>query len=171
MVIVRRKMSSILTVYKVSESRRSEFEHAYLNEKKVAYKRGLFGMKEIITGEAYLYEYLDGAAEQKTDFEMSGFLFIDYFFTFVVLPDDLQAALTASARGEHYHVIEAPLAEKLRTFLETRSPSAAALTTFAEGEGKNEPGYVEALLHTHAQIVEWLRSCTSGTFLVLHLTF
>ncbi len=164
-------MSSILTIYKVTEDRRSEFEHAYANEKKVTYRRGLFGRKEVITGEAYLYEYLDDVAEQKTEFEMSGFVFIDYFFTFVVLPDDLQSALNASAHGEHYHVIDARLAEGIRTFLEASPPSAAALKTFADEEGKKEPEYVEALLSTHAQIVEWLRSCTSGTFLVLHLTF
>ncbi len=164
-------MSSILTAYKLSESHPIAFEHAYANEKRVTYKSGFFGKKEIVTGEAYLWEYLDGIADQKTDFEFSGFLFIDYFFTFLVLPDDLQAALTASGRGEHYYAIDADLAGRIRAFLQKSAPSTAALTSFAEGEGKAEPGYVDALLSTHSQLLAWFGSCTTGSFLVLHLTF
>src|SRR5215216_6372638 len=132
-------MSSILTVYKVSESHRADFEHAYATEKKVTYKSGLFGKKEVVTGEAYLWEYLDGVSVEKTDFEFSGFIFVDYFFTFHVLPDDLQAALIASARGEHYYAIDANLAERIWSFLEVSAPSKPAVTSFAEGEGKMEP--------------------------------
>jgi hypothetical protein len=164
-------MSSILTIYRVDELSRTEFEHAYVNEKKVTYKTGLFGKKEVVTGDQYLWEYLDEAAIEQIDFEYSGFLFIDYFFTFVILPDDLQAELNASARGEHYYLIGSSLASRIRSFLEERTPSAEALTVYANEEGKIEPGYVDALISTHNQIIEWLSSCTKDSFLVLHLTF
>lgn len=164
-------MSSILTVYQMPEARRAAFEHAHANEKTVTYKSGFFGKKEIVTGERYLWEYLDEAAIGKIDFPYSGFLFIEYFFTFLELPDDIQAKLNASALNDHYYLIDAVLAAEILAFLDANAPSAAALASFAESEGRNEPDYIEALLSTHSQIAQWLSTCTGGTFLVLHLTF
>ncbi len=164
-------MSSILTVYRMAESRRLEFENAYADEKKVSYKSGFFGKKEIVTGELFLWEYLDQSALQRIDFEYSGFLFIDYFFSFVVFPEDIQLELNASARGEHYHALDSTLARKIRAFLLSNTPSHDALSLFANEENNMEPGYPEALLSTHNQLIQWLDSCTDGSFIVIHLTF
>ena len=153
------------------ESQHTEFESAYANEKKVTYKSGLFGKKEVVTGERFVWEYLDEAAASKIDFDYSGFLFIDYFFTYVVLPDDIQTRLNSGCRGEHYYLIDSSLASAIRGYLTAHRPSIESLTEYSIGEGKIDREYPDALLSVHDQIVDWMGSCTNGTFLVLHLTF
>ena len=49
-------MSSIATFYILSEASRSAFDDAQRDQKTVAYKRGLFGTKEIVTGDRFLWE-------------------------------------------------------------------------------------------------------------------
>lgn len=85
-------MSSIATFYLLANTKRAEFIDAHRNQKTVTHKRGLFGTKEIVTGDRFLWEYLDSAATDKTDFPFSGFTFIDYFFTFLTasLPKHLE---------------------------------------------------------------------------------
>ena len=90
-------MSSIATFYILSEANRSAFADAQRNQKTVTYNRGLFGTKEIVTGDRFLWEYLDSATTGKTDFDFSGFAFIDYLLSFVTasLPEHLNVALKA----------------------------------------------------------------------------
>ena len=71
-------MSSIATFYILSEASRSAFDDAQRDQKTVTYKRGLFGTKEIVTGDRFLWEYLDSTTAGKTGFDFSGFAFIDY---------------------------------------------------------------------------------------------
>lgn len=142
-----------------------------MNEKKVTYKSGLFGKKEVITGEKFLWEYLDEHSVTKIEFDYSGFLFIDYFFSFVVLPDDIQSRLNSGSRGAHYYLIDFPLASAILNYLTANQPSLESLTEYATGEGKLDIDYPKALLSVHDQVVDWTRSCTKDTFLVLHLTF
>ena len=52
-------MSSFATFYILSEASRSAFGDAQRDQKTVTYKRGLFGTKEIVTGDRFLWEYLD----------------------------------------------------------------------------------------------------------------
>jgi hypothetical protein len=171
MALGRKTMSSILTVYRMAESKRTDFEHAYANEKKVTYKSGFFGKKEMVTGDQFLWEHLDDVAFDKIDFGYSGFVFIDYFFTYVVLPDETRTRLNSASRGEHYYVIDAALASSIRDYLLTHRPSIESLTAFAKEEGKMEDGYPEVLLSTHDQIVELMALPANDIFLVIHLTF
>lgn len=119
-------MSSIATFYLLPETGRAEFTDAHRNQKSITYKRSLFGRKEVITGERFLWEYLDSAATDRTELPFSGFPLIDYLFTFVAtnLPENLQAALSAAAIDEHYYAISADLAAKFAEYLQsyTRVP-------------------------------------------------
>src|SRR5688572_5284513 len=108
-------MSSIATFYVLPESKRAQFTEAHRTE------------KEVTTGERFLWEYLDSATTDKTDFPFSGFVLIDYFFTFVTstLPKDLKTGLAAAAIDEHYYAISRDLAATFAEYLQTHPPGDA----------------------------------------------
>lgn len=167
-------MSSIATFYLLPDSQRAEFDEARRTEKTITYKRTLFGKKEVITGERYLWEYLDAAAPAKTEFPFSGFVFIDYLFTFVAAsaPEDVEAAMRSAAISDHYHVISPSVAATLAAHLQSPPPDADALAEFATEQSPGDiPEYVDALGKAHDFILQWFARVTPGHFGVLHLTF
>ena len=165
-------MSSIATFYLLPETGRAEFLSAHRNQKSVTHKRAFFGTKEVVTGERFLWEYLDTAATQRTAFPMSGFVIVDYLFTFVALPEPLVSALNEGAEDDPYYVITAELATSLAQFLGAHVPSLEALSAFAEESTPDPTGeYAQALLKTHDLLLDWFSRIPAGTFGVLHLTF
>ena len=105
-------MSSIATFYIVSAAKRDSFTEARRTEKTVTYKKGFlgFGSREIVTGDRYLWEFLDLEAASKHDFDHSGFAIVDYFLTFSCqshcrhssrLPP--RQAVTTSSLSTHWH--------------------------------------------------------------------
>jgi hypothetical protein len=166
-------MSSIATFYVLPNSKRVEFAEAHRTEKTVTYKRTLFGRKEVVTGERFLWEYLDSATTDKIDFPFSGFVFIDYFFTFVTstLPKDLETALAGAAVDEHYYAISSDLAATFAEYLQTHPPDDAALSAFAAEQNADDPEYVRALRETHDFILRWFSRIAPGSFGALHITF
>lgn len=165
-------MSSIVTCYILRESQRSEFLEAHRNEKTISYERGFLGIKEVVRGERFLWEYLDCAAAARLEFPFSGFALIDYLFSFVLFPGHLQQAFASAEVDESYYAISADLARALADFLESHLPSSAALIAFVPEEGCGSPGeYADILLNTHDILLDWLRRLSRGYFAVLHITF
>jgi len=166
-------MSCIATFYLLLESQHTEFIAAHRDEKKVTYKSTLFGKKEIVTGEKYLWEYLDDAAKTKEDLPYSGFVLVDYLFVFTTFPEDLDAELTAVEIDEHYTVFSADLASRLAEYFKANPPADKALTTFAAEErpGENATEYAEALREVHGLFLAWMQRVNPGEFGVLHLSF
>jgi hypothetical protein len=167
-------MSSIATFYILPTAKRDSFAEARRTEKTVTYKKGFLGLgrREVVTGERYLWEYLDGESASKHNFPYSGFVMVDYFFTFVPLPEPLQAQLgAASSPDGHYHQFEHSLASSLAGYLEGHSPDHAELAEFASEQGQNASEYVPLLTETHDTLIQWLRRVSPSHFGVLHLTF
>jgi hypothetical protein len=167
-------MSSIATFYIVSAAKRDSFTEARRTEKTVTHKKGIlgFGSREIVTGERYLWEFLDLEAASKHDFDHSGFAIVDYFLTFVQLPEPLQAQLTAAASPDgHYFQFEHSLASAIAGYLESHPPDPAALTGFASGQGQDALEYVPLMTATHHALIQWFRGVSPSQFGVLHLTF
>ena len=167
-------MSSIATFYLLPEAKRAEFTDAHRNQKTVTYKRGLFGTKEIVTGDRFLWEYLDSATTAKTEFDYSGFAFIEYLLTFVIasLAEPLAAALTAAAVDDHYYAISAELAASLGDYLRSHPPDPAALQSFVDENNPNaDEEYVGALRDTHDFLVRWFGTIDPRSFGVIHITF
>lgn len=167
-------MSSIATFYLLPDTKRAEFTDAHRNQKTVTYKRGLFGTKEIVTGDRFLWEYLDSATTDRTDFPYSGFEFIDYFFKFLTasLPKHLESALRSAAIDDHYFAFSADLAASFSEYLNSHPPDLGALSAFAAAhnpDGSKE--YVAALREAHEFVLPWFRSISPGRFGVLHITF
>jgi hypothetical protein len=167
-------MSSTATFYRLSVDQRTEFTTAQRQQKTVQFKRTLFGRKEVITGDRYLWEYLDSAAADRSELPYSGFAFIDYFFSFVCpnLPAPLEAELKQAALDDHYFAFSGDLASRLASYLKAHAPDTAALTTFAQAQDSGHgPDYVACLSGTHDFLVDWFGSVGAGRFGVLHLTF
>ncbi len=167
-------MSSIATFYMIDESDRESFSRAEMNQKTHSMNKGFlgFGRRPVTTGELYLWEYLDDAAADKLDFEYSGFAIIDYFFTYIQFPEEMQSELaTATSSCGHYIRFEPRLANLIVDHLEQSSPDESSLTEFAEESGHEVPEYVAVLIQTHTILIQWLRALSSGQFGVLHLTF
>ncbi|MBI5799779.1 MAG: hypothetical protein HZA92_03500 [Verrucomicrobia bacterium] len=167
-------MSSIATFYILPEAKRAEFTDAHRNQKRVTYKRTLFGQKEVVTGERFLWEYLDAASTDRTDFPFSGFAFIDYFFTFVTstLPKDMESALAGAAVDEHHYAFSAELAASFAEYLRLHPPESAGFSAFAaEHNPSGGAEYVQILRETHDFLVRWFGRIATGTFGVLHITF
>ncbi len=167
-------MSSIATFYLLPEAKRDEFNDAHRNQKTVTYKRGLFGTREIVTGERFLWEYLDSAATARTDFDFSGFAFIDYFFTYLAasLPKNLETAMTRAAVDEHHYLIHAELAKGLGDHLRSHPPDPNELQSFvAENHPDADEEYVNALCETHDFLLRWFATIDPRSFGVIHLTF
>lgn len=166
-------MSSIATFYVLPDSKRAEFTEAHRTEKAVTYKRTLFGRKKVTTGERFLWEYLDSATANKTDFPFSGFAFIDYFFTFATstLPKDLETALFGAALNEHYYSISSDLAATFAEYLQTHPPEEAALSALAAEHNPDDTEYSQTLRETHDFVLRWFGSIAPGRFGVLHITF
>lgn len=166
-------MSSIATFYIVSEANRSAFVDAQRNEKTVTYKRGLFGTKQIVTGDRFLWEYLDSITTGKTDFGFSGFAVIDYLLSFVTasLPEHLDVALRSAMVDDHYFVIAADVASSLTDHLRTHPPQATALQTFvADNNPDADEEYIGTLRETHDFLVTWFGSIDRDSFGVIHIT-
>ena len=167
-------MSSIATFYSLPEGKRTEFSEAYRNQRRVTYKRTLFGRKEVVTGEKFLWEYLDATNSDRTDFPFSGFAFIDYFFAFVTsrLPKHLESALASAAVDESYYVFSAELAARFAEYLQQHPPDPAGLSAFAAEHNPSGGGdYVQTLRETHDFLVRWFGGIATGTCGVLHITF
>jgi hypothetical protein len=168
------QMSSVATLYILPDFKREEFTDAHRNQKTVNYKRTLFGMKQVVSGERFLWEYLDFATKDKTDFPFSGFIFIDYFFSFVTrnLPEDLTSALASAAVDENYYAISSDLASSLAEYLHSHVPESSALTTFAtEHNPDGGAEYTKCLLETHNFLLRWFSQIAPGKFGVVHITF
>jgi hypothetical protein len=167
-------MSSIATFYLLSIDKRDEFDDAHRNQKTVTYKRGLFGTKELVTGERFLWEYLDTASIAKTEFDYSGFVFIDYLLTYVSanLPKDLETALSSTAVDDHHYAISAELAVSLEEYLRSHPPDSAALETFiTENNPDADEEYINILRDTHDFLRRWFGSIEPSHFGVIHITF
>lgn len=167
-------MSSIATFYILPVAKRDSFIDARRTEKKVTHKKGFlgFGSSKVVTGERYLWEYLDQEATSKHDFAYSGFVIVDYFLTFVQLPEPLQKQLTTAASPDgHYFQFEHPLASTIAEHLERHPPAHAELTEFASEQGQDASEYVPLLGETHATLIHWFRLVSQSQFGVLHLTF
>lgn len=166
------QMSSIANFYILPEASRGKFAEAQRNQKTVTYQRGLFRTKEIVTGDRFLWEYLDSATTGKTEFEFSGFAFIDYLLTFVAasLPEDFKIALRSAVVDDHYFAFSTDLASKFAEYLRSHPPDANALQAFfAEGNADEE--YVGTLRETHDFLVSWFESIDKNSFGVIHITF
>ena len=164
-------MSSIATLYTLNESERPNLAEAKRREKTVTYKRGLFRTKEIISGDRYLWEYLDSSATQKIDFPHSGFVIVDYLFTLIEFTEDIQEMIDDQVIDEHYNTFDHALCGRIAAFLEDKNPSDSDFEAFARDEGRDPDGYIEALRTTHTLLVDWFRSANADELLVLHLTF
>lgn len=164
--------SSIATFYLLRESARPEFEEAKRNEKTITYQRGFFRTKEIVTGERFLWEYLDEAAEEKLEFPHSGFVMIDYLFTFLEGAEPIQTDFAEAAIDANYYAIPGSMAERVRRFLEDNPPDDRALESFAGQHGAQSPRHHAKLLReTHEMLMTWLRRVNGEKFGVLQLTF
>ena len=167
-------MSSIATFYILSEASRSAFDDAQRDQKTVIYKRGLFGTKEIVTGDRFLWEYLDSTTTGKTDFDFSGFAFIDYLLSFVTasLPEHLNVALRSTMVDDHYFVISADFASSFAEYLRSHPPDATALQAFvADNNPDADEEYIGTLRETHDFLVRWFGSIDRNSFGVIHITF
>lgn len=167
-------MSSLATFYILPAAKRESFAEARRTEKTVTYKKGFmgFGSREVVTGERYLWEYLDLEATSTHDFQYSGFAIVEYFFTFVQLSEPLQAQLNAASSPDgHYYQFEHSLASSIAEHLENHPPDHAELTEFASEQGQKASEYVPLLTETHDTLIQWLRLVSSSHFGVLHLTF
>lgn len=167
-------MSSVATFYLLPEAKRAEFTEAHRNQKTVTYKRGFFGTREIVTGERFLWEYLDSATTSRTEFDFSGFVLIDYFFTYLAtsLPRNLETALLNSALDEHHYSIRAELAASFGDYLRPHPPDPTELQSFvAENNPDADEDYVDSLRETHDFLVRWFGTLDSGSFGVIHVTF
>ena len=167
-------MSSIATFYLLPEAKRAEFTDAQRNQKTVTYKRGFFGTKEVVTGDRFLWEYLDSAATSKTEFDFSGFALIDYLLTFVPasLPDRLNSALSSAAVDDHHYAFSADMASSFAEYLHSHPPDSTSLQTFvAENNPDADAEYVSALRETHDFLVRWFDNIDRNSFGVIHITF
>ena len=165
-------MSSIATFYLMRESARNEFEEAKRNEKTITYKRGFFRTKEVVSGERFLWEYLDEAAEERIEFPYSGFIMIDYLFTFLEGAEPIQTDFAAAAIDANYYAIPGPMAERVAGFLESNPPDGKALESFADQHGAQSPKEHAVLLReTHETLKHWLGKISKERFGVLQLTF
>jgi hypothetical protein len=166
-------MSSIATFYILPDSKRAEFAEAHRTEKTVTYKWTLFGRKEVVTGERFLWEYLDAATADKSDFPFSGFAFIDYFFTFgtSTFPKELVTALASAAVDDNFYVISSDMAAAFAEYLQSHPPQDAALSAFATEHNPDDTEYAQTLRQTHDFVLHWFRRVSSGSFGVLHITF
>ena len=167
-------MSSIATFYILSDANRSAFADAQRSQKTVTYKRGLFGTKQIVTGDRFLWEYLDSAATCKTEFDFSGFAFIDYLLSFVTasLPEHLNVALRNAMVNDHYFVISADFASRFSEYLRSHPPDATALNFFvADNNPDADEEYIGTLRETHDFLVRWFGSIDRNSFGVIHITF
>lgn len=167
-------MSSFVTFYVLPEAKRLEFVEAQRKQKTVTYKRGFFGTKEVVTGERFLWEYLDSETADKVDLPFSGFVFIDYFLTFVAerLPEPLKAALEDAMADEHYLVFSKDQAASFAAYLQLNPPKTVDLEAFAtehQPEGGQE--YIQCLRETHAFLQTWFGGIGTTKFGVVHLTF
>jgi len=167
-------VSSFATFYILAEASRSAFDDAQRDQKTITYKRGLFGTKEIVTGDRFLWEYLDSTATGKTEFDFSGFAFIDYLLSFVTasLPEHLNVALRSSMVDDHYFVISADFASCFAEYLRSHPPDATALQAFvADNNPDADEEYIGALRETHDFLVRWFDSIDRNSFGVIHVTF
>jgi hypothetical protein len=165
-------MSSIATFYLLQESVRTEFEEAKRTEKTITYKRGIFRTKEIVTGERFLWEYLDEVADERIEFPYSGFVLIDYLFTFLDGVEPIQSDFAAAAIDANYYSIPKPMAERVALFLESNPPDEKALETFADQHGAQSPKqHAKLLRETHETLKHWFRKVSQEKFGVLQLTF
>ncbi len=164
--------SSIATFYLLRESARPEFEEAKRTEKTITYERGFFRTKEVITGDRFLWEYLDEAAEEKLEFPHSGFVMIDYLFTFLEGAEPIQTDFAAAAIDANFYSIPGSMAERVTRFLEDNPPDDKALESFAGQHGAQSPRHHAKLLReTHEMLMTWLRRVNGEKFGVLQLTF
>ncbi|WP_265594024.1 hypothetical protein [Haloferula sp. BvORR071] len=164
--------SSIATFYLLRESARGEFAEAKRTEKKITYKHGLFRTKEIVTGERFLWEYLDEAAEERIEFPHSGFVLIDYLFTFLEGAERIQTEFAAAAIDANYYSIPGEMAERVARFLEDNPPDDKALESFADQHGAQSPRqHAKLLKDTHETLRSWFRRVNGDKFGVLQLTF
>jgi hypothetical protein len=165
-------MSSIATFYLLRESDRAAFDEAKRKEKTITYKRGFFRTKEIVNGERFLWEYLDEIAEERIEFPYSGFLLIDYLFTFLESVEPIQTAFAAAAIDGNYYSIPVPVAAKVAGFLESNPPDIKALESFSGQQGVELPKEHAALLReTHETLKHWLGKISQDRFGVLQLSF
>lgn len=166
-------MSSIATFYILPESKRPEFSQARQNQKTVTYKRGFFSTKKIETGDRYLWEYLDSAASEREEFPFSGFILIDYLFTFVAdaAPIELMSIFKHAALDENYYVFASEAATRLAGYLESHPPESDRLESFLKEQGGNSPEDVKAMQDTHDYLITWFRRISTDSFGVMHLTF
>ncbi|WP_367872794.1 hypothetical protein [Luteolibacter sp. Populi] len=164
-------MSSIATFYLLRESSRSAFAEAKRTEKTVTYKHGFFKTKEVITGDRFLWEYLDEAAEERIEFPHSGFVLIDYLFTFLE-GAPIQTDFATAAIDANYYSIPGTMAERVARFLEDNPPDHKDLETFSDHQGAQSPKQHAKLLHeTHETLKSWLSRVNGDKFGVLQLTF
>jgi hypothetical protein len=164
-------MSSIATFYLLATSKQESFREAKRTERTETFKRGLFFTKKIVSGDRHLWEFLDEESDRKLELPFSGFVLIDYFFTFLQLPDGLHAALTAAAVDEHHTWIDAALAGDLVRFLGSQPPDDRELSEFAAEQEMDPARYPEDLKEAHRFLLDWLRQVDASRFGVLHITF
>jgi len=165
-------MSSIATFYLLPESARADFDEAKRTEKTVTLKRSFFGVKEIVTGERFLWEYLDETADERIEFPHSGFVLIDYLFTFLEGEEPIQSDFAAAAIDANYYSIHGGMAERIARFLEANPPDDHALESFAGQQGAESPKqHAKLLRETHDLLKNWFHRVREGKFGVLQLTF
>jgi hypothetical protein len=117
---------------------------------------------------------LDSATTGKTDFDFSGFAFIDYLLSFVTasLPEHLHVALRSGMVDDHYFVIAADFASSFAEYLRSHPPDATALQAFvADNSPDADEEYIGTLRKTHDFLVRWFASIDRNSFGVIHITF
>ena len=111
-------------------------------------------------------------ASSSEDFHLSGFVIVDYLFTFVELPEDLQTQMTAGTLSDGQFVqFERPFAVSLGTHLEAHQPDQDRLAEFAVEQGQDPSEYCPLLTETHSTLIRWLSGLPESHFGVLHLSF
>ena len=130
------------------------------------------GGRGVVTGDRYLWDYLDQLSGEKHDFDYSGFALIDYFLTFVALPEPLKTLLgLATSPDGHYYCFDYPLAADVSSYLETHPPDPTELSGFASEQGQVPGDYARLLMASHDALIRWLKCVSPSHCGVLHLTF
>lgn len=164
-------MSCIATFYTLPESLRSEFQQAKEVEKRtVTTKKMFFFTKQEEVGERYLWEYLDESNTAKFDFQYSGFLLVDYLWTYLQLD-----AKYFQNVDDYFMTITAENAKSLEDYLKENPIDEEKLSAFlTEDQGLPQEEHrqaIEAYSRVHSYMIQTLEKIGGDLFGILYLSF
>lgn len=165
-------MSCIVTFYLLPESQHAAFLSSKEREPRVEENKLLgFAKRKQVPGEA-VWEFLDRVAEKRSELEFSGFLLIDYLFTYLQIASDEYF----ESLDEYYLALPPGGAEKLAAFLGAHPVDRPAIEHYLKNDGRplapvERDDTLAAYESAHASLLEWCTEIRTGTFGVLHLSF